>query len=82
VSGVQKISISIRGHRTSISLEPEFWTAFRELCARDSRPLAEALMQIDGNRDGNLSSAIRLWVLARLREAAHLPDTKANQVDT
>ena len=76
MSGVRKISISIRGHRTSISLEPEFWAAFRDLCARDARPLSEALVEIDGDRDGNLSSAIRLWVLARLRDAAHLPDAK------
>jgi predicted DNA-binding ribbon-helix-helix protein len=77
VSGLQKISVSIRGHRTSISLEPEFWAAFRELCARDQRPLSEALVEIDGDRVGNLSSAIRLWVLARLRAAARLSEPES-----
>lgn len=74
MSGLKKISISIRGHRTSISLEPDFWAAFRDLCARDGRPVSEVLAEIDGARDGNLSSAIRLWVLARLRETANLPN--------
>ena len=74
MSGLQKISVSIRGHRTSISLEPEFWAAFRDLCARDQRPLSEALVEIDGDRIGNLSSAVRLWVLARLRVAADLSE--------
>ncbi len=72
MSRLRKVSISIRGHRTSISLEPEFWATFRDLCARDQRSLAEVLVQIDGDRDGNLSSAIRLWVLARLRETVDL----------
>ena len=76
MSGLRKISVSIRGHRTSISLEPEFWTAFRALCARENRTPANVLVEIDSTRTGNLSSAIRLWVLARLREVAHLPDTK------
>jgi predicted DNA-binding ribbon-helix-helix protein len=74
VSEPRKISVSIRGHRTSISLEPEFWAAFRELCARDGRPMADAIIEIDRTRDGNLSGAVRLWVLARLRALAGLPD--------
>ncbi len=74
MSGLQKISVSIRGHRTSISLEPEFWATFRDLCERDQRPLSEALVEIDGDRIGNLSSAVRLWVLARLRVAADLSE--------
>lgn len=78
MSGVRKISISIRGHRTSISLESEFWTTFRQLCAREGRPTTDVLVEIDSTRTGNLSSAIRLWVLARLRATNHLPNVKDN----
>ena len=76
MSAVRKFSVSIRGHRTSISLEPEFWTSFRQLCARENRPPADVLVEIDSTREGNLSSAIRLWVLERLREVAGLPNAK------
>ncbi len=67
MSGVKKISIAIRGHRTSISLEPEFWQEFRDLCAADKRTVLDLIEEIDRDRAGNLSSAIRLWVLARLK---------------
>ena len=66
MSVVRKYSISVNGHRTSVSLEPEFWRAFRRLCDQAGASPGETLAAIDGNRDGNLSSAVRLWVLARL----------------
>ncbi len=64
----QKRSFTIRGHRTSISLEAAFWEALRELAARDGVSLAGAVERIDAERgDTNLSSAVRVWVLARYR---------------
>ncbi len=67
-----KVSVSIAGHRTSISLEPAFWDAFRALCLSEGVRPSDRLAEIDRERDGNLSGAVRLWVLARLRETARL----------
>lgn len=62
---IVKRSITIRGHRTSISIEDRFWQALREIAARRGLPLANLVARIDAQRaDGtNLSSAIRLFVL-------------------
>jgi predicted DNA-binding ribbon-helix-helix protein len=72
-----KHSISIKGHRTSYSLEPEFHEELQRLSERDAIPLARLIARIDLQRDGetNLSSALRLYVLRNLREAA---DTSRN----
>ncbi len=59
-----KHSVTIAGHRTSISLEPEFWTALRAMAARHQRSLGAEIAAIDTARGGrNLSSAIRVAVL-------------------
>lgn len=61
-----KRSLSIAGHRTSISLEPEFWSALQAAARAEGKPLAELVSDIDRNRGNrNLSSAIRVWLLAR-----------------
>ncbi len=70
---VSKISVSIQGHRTSISLEPAFWDAFRALCKTNGLRTTQVLATIDHDRTGNLSSAIRLWVLDRLLENVNTP---------
>ncbi|KAB0681933.1 ribbon-helix-helix domain-containing protein [Aureimonas leprariae] len=64
-----KRSVSIQGHQTSISVEDAFWTEFRAISARQNRALASLIAEIDAARpaDANLSSAIRLFVLADLR---------------
>lgn len=62
----RKFSVTISGHRTSISLEPEFWTAFGTLCAQEKISRAEMLTRIDQERTTSLSSAVRLWVLEEL----------------
>jgi len=69
-----KISVAIGGHRTSLSLEPEFRRAFRALCRAEGLSETAVLAEIDRARGGNLSSAVRLWVLARLSRAAGLGD--------
>ncbi|RYH03167.1 hypothetical protein EU805_05410 [Salipiger sp. IMCC34102] len=62
-----KHSLSLRGHRTSVSLEAEFWTAFRALAARRNLALNALAAQIDVRRgDVGLASAIRVAVLADL----------------
>jgi predicted DNA-binding ribbon-helix-helix protein len=65
-----KRSVTISGHRTSVSLEAEFWQALTEIAAETKRPLAKLIDEID-KRDGrgnNLSSALRVFVLAHYRK--------------
>ncbi|UWQ44169.1 ribbon-helix-helix domain-containing protein [Leisingera aquaemixtae] len=65
----KKHSLTLRGHRTSVSLEDEFWDAFREIAAREDRAINDLAAEIDETRgeDCGLASAIRLFVLRRLR---------------
>jgi predicted DNA-binding ribbon-helix-helix protein len=59
-----KRSISIAGHRTSISLEPEFWDALSEIAKSRGISVATLVAEIDVGRSGrNLSSAIRVYLL-------------------
>lgn len=64
-SAIQKRSIIIDGHKTSISLESDFWEAAREIARLQKRTAADLVAEIDSKREaGNLSSAVRLYVLA------------------
>lgn len=65
---VKKRSVVVGGHRTSISLELAFWDALRGLAAQENKTIAEMVSDIDAARTGNLSSAIRVWILERARE--------------
>ena len=66
-----KRSLTIAGHRTSLSLEAEFWAALRQAAAARHVPLAVLVGEIDGMRgDRNLSSAVRVWLLADARLTA------------
>jgi len=60
---VVKRSIVIGGHKTSVSLEHAFWQALKEIAILRNMSLSELVMTIDATRSGNLSSAIRLFVL-------------------
>lgn len=64
---VEKRSVTIRGHRTSVSLEAPFWEALKEQAAAEGRSLGNLIAEVDEAADGNLSSALRLHVLAWLR---------------
>jgi predicted DNA-binding ribbon-helix-helix protein len=67
-SPVIKRSIVIAGHKTSVSLEEAFWQGLKEIAATQHVSLTELIAAIDdGRRDGNLSSAIRLFVLDHYR---------------
>jgi predicted DNA-binding ribbon-helix-helix protein len=67
-----KRSITIAGHRTSVSIEAPFWQALGEIAAVKGMSLAAVIAEIDRDRPqgSNLSSAIRLSVLAWFREKA------------
>jgi predicted DNA-binding ribbon-helix-helix protein len=63
-----KRSFTIGGHRTSVSLEAAFWDALKAAAAEEGVPVSRLIARIDGDRAGcGLSSAIRVWLLARFR---------------
>jgi predicted DNA-binding ribbon-helix-helix protein len=61
----EKHSVTLKGHRTSVSLEPEFWAAFRAIARVERRAINELAAEIDAARgsDRGLASAIRVFVL-------------------
>jgi predicted DNA-binding ribbon-helix-helix protein len=68
-STVVKRSIVIGGHKTSVSLEDSFWTTLKEIASERDVTLSELVGAIDKERQhGNLSSAIRLFVLGFYRD--------------
>jgi predicted DNA-binding ribbon-helix-helix protein len=70
VSYVVKRSVTIRGHRTSFSLEQPFFEALSEIAARRDMSLAALVAEVDGIRPkgANLSSALRVFVLEDARD--------------
>ncbi|MCE9650831.1 MAG: ribbon-helix-helix domain-containing protein [Parvibaculum sp.] len=64
-----KRSVSISGHRTSISLERPFWDALKEIACTEDVSVNELVRRIDESRDteGNLSGAVRVYVLAHFK---------------
>ena len=69
-NGIRKHSLTISGHRTSVSLEDEFWTAFREIAAAEALSTNELAARIDAKRSisTGLASAIRVFVLVWFRQ--------------
>ena len=64
---MQKRSLTIHGHRTSISLEEPFWVALNDIAKARQQSVASLVQLIDKERVGGLSSAIRMFILAELR---------------
>ncbi len=68
MTGIVKRSVLIAGHRTSVSLEEPFWQALREIAALRGSSLNALVAAVDeARKDANLSSALRLLVLAHYR---------------
>jgi predicted DNA-binding ribbon-helix-helix protein len=62
-----KRSLTLRGHRTSVSLEDVFWDAFRDIAHKDGKTINGLAAQIDeGRGDIGLASALRIFVFERL----------------
>jgi predicted DNA-binding ribbon-helix-helix protein len=73
-SPVVKRSIVIAGHKTSVSLEDAFWRGLKEIAGTKDLTLSDLVASIDTDRrHGNLSSAIRLFVLDHYRERSGVP---------
>ena len=69
MSPVLKRSVVIAGHKTSVSVEDEFWESFKEIAGERGMTVAAMIGTIDdGRKHANLSSAIRLFVLGAYRD--------------
>jgi len=64
---IQRRSVVVSGHRTSVSVENEFWDEIAAIAAQRGMSLNALISEIDRDRDGNLSSAVRLYVLRMLK---------------
>lgn len=69
-----KHSLTLRGHRTSVSLEDAFWAAFREIAAAEGKGINQLATEIDEARgvSSGLASAIRVYVLDHYRNQSPL----------
>tara|TARA_R110000772_G_scaffold268571_1_gene396526 strand:+ start:273577 stop:273819 length:243 start_codon:yes stop_codon:yes gene_type:complete len=63
-----KRSVLVAGHHTSLTLEDVFWEALREIAAARGMSVNALVTEIDAGRTGNLSSAVRVFVLQALRD--------------
>ncbi len=68
----EKHSLTLRGHRTSVSLETEFWQAFREIATQKGMTINALAIEVDEARTGDmgLASAIRVFVLRHLQASS------------
>lgn len=66
---MQKRSVRIAGHETSLSLEPEFWDELKRVAADRGISMNQLVSEIDKGRAGNLSSALRVFVLKNLQSS-------------
>ena len=68
-SGLKRRTLTVSGHRTSVALEPVFWNELASIADSRSVSLAVLIGEIDAARPGSLASAIRVYVVERLRAA-------------
>ncbi|MBR6838445.1 MAG: ribbon-helix-helix domain-containing protein [Alphaproteobacteria bacterium] len=66
---MKKLSVSLSGHQTSISLEPEFILELQRIAKNQNTSVAAIISNIDKTRsaNSNLSSAIRVWILNNIK---------------
>ena len=60
---LRRRSVTIAGHRTSVSLEDPFWDQLKNIASTGSVSVAQVVAEVDKGRGGNLSSALRVFVL-------------------
>ncbi len=72
-TGIRKRSVTIAGHATSVSVEDAFWDALCRIAETRGMPVRALIAEIDANRSGNLSSALRVFVLETLTEGTKDP---------
>lgn len=64
----KKRSVRISGHETSITLEEPFWQALRDIAEEQCLSVNQLMSDIDKDREGNLSSALRVYILQYFKE--------------
>ena len=64
----KKRSVRISGHETSITLEEPFWQALRDIAEEQCISVNQLMSNIDKDREGNLSSALRVYILQHFKE--------------
>jgi len=64
---MKKHSVMIFGHATSFSLEDEFWEELQRIVQKEKCPLCTLIAEVDKNRTTNLSSALRVFILKKLK---------------
>ena len=65
---LEKHSITLMGHQTSISIEPEFWVELKAIANKQIKSINEIISSIDiSQHNGNLSSCIRVFILKNLK---------------
>ena len=60
---LRKRSVLISGHQTSISIEDAFWIELKSICKQEKKSLNQIATEVDEMRSGNLSSALRVFIL-------------------
>jgi predicted DNA-binding ribbon-helix-helix protein len=70
VTSIRKRSVIVAGHKTSVSLEAPFWDEIAAIARSRGQSIGALVSEIDRAREGNLSSALRLFVLEELRRQA------------
>ena len=75
---LRKHSVKIAGHSTSLSLEDVFWDALKEVAAERGLSLNALIEEIDRGRGGNLSSAVRVFLLHHFRALAQSKASKGS----
>jgi predicted DNA-binding ribbon-helix-helix protein len=82
-SAVIKRSVIIGSHRTSISLEDPFWRNLKEIARAEGWTVSKLIAEIDGSRQyGNLSSAIRLFVLEHFRTKSNFTQPASRKTES
>lgn len=64
---LKKRSLTLAGHKTSISLEEPFWVLLKEIGVQEGKTLTSLILEVDSKRKGSLSSALRLHVLESIQ---------------
>ena len=70
---IRKRSVTLAGHRTSLSVEAAFWEELKAIAEAEGVSVTRLIEHIDGAREGNLSSAVRVYVLEKVRERGKAP---------
>jgi predicted DNA-binding ribbon-helix-helix protein len=68
---MKKHSVTIQGHRTSISLEDIFWEDLKTAAQDEKKSLAQLIADIDTARGSGLASALRVWLYNKAKQANH-----------